>query len=48
MQSIEVFNERQRNILKGKMWWVADQERPFLIKFALDNADSLMRKNNYI
>ena len=38
-----MLTERQRNLLAGRMWWVADQNRPYLVKFALDANDTLMR-----
>jgi hypothetical protein len=31
-----IFSERQREAIHSKIWWVADRERPFLMKFALD------------
>lgn len=37
---LEIFNEKQLQLLKGKMWWVADRDKPYLLKFSLDNDDN--------
>lgn len=36
MQKLEtIFSEAQLAALRGQLWWVADRDRPFLMKFAL-------------
>ena len=33
----ELLNDAQITALKGRMWWVADRNKPFLMKFALQS-----------
>jgi len=37
---LEIFNEKQLQLLKTKMWWVADRDKPYLLKFSLDDDDN--------
>jgi hypothetical protein len=31
---LDVFSDKQMQALKAKTWWVADPQKPFLVKFA--------------
>ena len=41
---LETYNEKQMEILRSKMWWVADQHKPYLLKFAIESDFLLLRK----
>ena len=33
---LDVFTDKQMQTLRGKMWWVADPHKPYLVKYASD------------
>ena len=37
------FTGKQLEVLKTRMWWVADQNKPFLVKFAIEGEFALIR-----
>ena len=39
---LDVFTEKQMQILKGRMWWVADPHKPYLVKYASDGDFALI------
>jgi hypothetical protein len=40
---LDAFNDRQRELMKAKMWWVADRDKPYLIKFGVEGDYVMMR-----
>jgi hypothetical protein len=42
---LDVFSEKQMNLLRGRMWWVADRDQPYLMKFSNDTDYALLRIN---
>jgi hypothetical protein len=44
MQKLEtILTESQLSALRGQLWWVADRDRPFLLKFVLHEDAALIR-----
>ena len=39
---LDIFTEKQMQILRGKMWWVADPHKPYLVKYASDGEFALI------
>ena len=44
----DIFNEKQIDLLRAKMWWVADCNKPFLCKFAPDGETALIGISIYM
>jgi hypothetical protein len=42
---LEVFSQGELELLRSKMWWVADPNKPYLVKYATGKDFALMRKN---
>ena len=40
---LDTFNDKQMEVLRSKMWWVADQHKPMLVKFAVKDDFVLLR-----
>lgn len=45
---LDTFTEKQIETLRTKMWWVADQDKPYLVKFAIENDFLLLGTNAII
>jgi hypothetical protein len=45
---LDIFNDKQLELLRTKMWWVADQHKPFLLKFAVKDDFVLIRTTHPI
>jgi hypothetical protein len=43
-----LFSERQLSALRAQLWWVADRDRPFLMKFALLDETVLIGTSSYM
>lgn len=39
---LDIFTEKQLELLRSKMWWAADPSKPYLLKYATDNDFALL------
>lgn len=42
---LDLFNTKQLDTLRNKIWWQADTNKPFLVKLAIDGDFALLGNN---